>query len=160
MILQKEMIGNLFKELGNVKQTGKKVVYTFVPGNLSELIRSFDMLPVYPEINALQSGMRKKSDAYIREAEKWGHSEDVCTYVKCDIGMMLKGNIGPTGEKVPDPDLLLLSYTGCFTFLKWFENLEKLYPGVPVALIHTPYQENGEITAEMTEYMVKQLKMM
>ncbi|PKP32243.1 MAG: benzoyl-CoA reductase subunit B [Bacteroidetes bacterium HGW-Bacteroidetes-16] len=158
MILQKEMIGNLFKELGNVKQTGKKVVYTFVPGNLSELIRSFDMLPVYPEINALQSGMRKKSDAYIREAEKWGHSEDVCTYVKCDIGMMLKGNIGPTGEKVPDPDLLLLSYTGCFTFLKWFENLEKLYPGVPVALIHTPYQENGIITAEMTEYMVKQLK--
>ncbi|MAE07683.1 MAG: benzoyl-CoA reductase subunit B [Bacteroidetes bacterium] len=158
MILQKEMIGGLFKELGNAKQSGKKVVYTFVPGNLSELIRSFDMLPVYPEINALQSGMRKKSDEYIKEAEKWGHSEDVCTYVKCDVGMMLKGNIGPTGEKIPDPDLLLLSYTGCFTFLKWFENLERLYPGVPVALIHTPYQENGEITPEMTEYMVRQLK--
>ena len=158
MILQKEMIGGLFKELGRAKKTGKKVVYTFVPGNLSELIRSFDMLPVYPEINALQSGMRKKSGAYIRDAEKWGHSEDVCTYVKCDIGMMLNGNVGPTGEKIPDPDLLLLSYTGCFTFLKWFENLEKLYPGVPVALLHTPYQENGEITTEMTEYMVKQLK--
>jgi benzoyl-CoA reductase subunit B len=158
MILQKEMIGGLFKELGNTKESGKKVVYTFVPGNLSELIRSFDMLPVYPEINALQSGMRKMSGEYIREAEKWGHSEDVCTYVKCDIGMMLKGNIGPTGEKIPDPDLLLLSYTGCFTFLKWFENLEHLYPGVPVALIHTPYQENGEITSEMTDYMVKQLK--
>lgn len=158
MILQKEMIGGLFKELGNAKQSGKKVVYTFVPGNLSELIRSFDMLPVYPEINALQSGMRKKSKAYILDAENWGHSEDVCTYVKCDIGMMLNGNIGPTGEKIPDPDLLLLSYTGCFTFLKWFENLEKLYPGVPVALLHTPYQENAEITTEMTEYMVKQLK--
>ena len=158
MILQKEMIGGLFKELADVKNTGKKVVYTFVPGNLSELIRSFDMLPVYPEINALQSGMRKKSGDYIKEAENWGHSEDVCTYVKCDIGMMLKGNIGPTGEKIPDPDLLLLSYTGCFTFLKWFENLEKLYPGVPVALIHTPYQENGEITTDMTDYMVKQLK--
>ncbi len=158
MILQKEMVGGLFKELGNTKQSGKKVVYTFVPGNLSELIRSFDMLPVYPEINALQSGMRKKSGSYIKDAENWGHSEDVCTYVKCDIGMMLNGNIGPTGEKIPDPDLLLLSYTGCFTFLKWFENLEKLYPGVPVALIHTPYQENGEITSEMTDYMVKQLK--
>ncbi|NOX46215.1 MAG: benzoyl-CoA reductase subunit B [Chlorobi bacterium] len=158
MILQKEMIGGLFKDLGNAKESGKKVVYTFVPGNLSELIRSFDMLMVYPEINALQSGMRKKSDEYIKEAEKWGHSEDVCTYVKCDIGMMLNGNIGPTGEKIPDPDLLLLSYTGCFTFLKWFENLEKLYPGVPVALLHTPYQENGEITPEMTDYMVKQLK--
>lgn len=158
MVLQKEMIGNLFKDLSAAKETGKKVVYTFVPGNLSELIHTFDMLPVYPEINALQSGMRKKSGDYIKEAEKYGHSEDVCTYVKCDIGMMLNGNIGPTGEKIPDPDLLLLSYTGCFTFLKWFENLERLYPGVPVALLHTPYQEHSEITPEMTVYMVKQLK--
>lgn len=158
MILQKEMIGKLFKELSVANETGKKVVYTFVPGNLSELILAFDMLPVYPEINALQSGMRKKSDGYIREAEKFGHSEDVCTYVKCDIGMMLKGNIGPTGEKIPNPDLLLLSYTGCFTFMKWFESLEDLYPGVPVAMIHTPYQKDGEITEDMTQYMVKQLK--
>lgn len=158
MIIQKEMIGKLFKDLSTAKETGKKVVYTFVPGNLSELILAFDMLPVYPEINALQSGMRKKSGEYIHEAEKFGHSEDVCTYVKCDIGMMLKGNIGPTGEKIPDPDLLLLSYTGCFTFMKWFENLEDLYPGVPVAMLHTPYQQCGEITPEMTEYMVQQLK--
>jgi benzoyl-CoA reductase subunit B len=158
MVIQKEMISGLFQDLASAKETGTKVVYTFIPGNLSELIRAFDMLPVYPEINALQSGMRKKSGEYIKEAEKYGHSEDVCTYVKCDIGMMLKGNIGPTGEKLPDPDLLLLSYTGCFTFMKWFENLERMYPGVPVALIHTPYQGDGQITSEMTEYMVKQLK--
>ncbi|MGB5847442.1 MAG: 2-hydroxyacyl-CoA dehydratase, partial [Ignavibacteriaceae bacterium] len=158
MILQKEMVGKLFKDLSTAKETGKKVVYTFVPGNLSELIHAFDLLPVYPEINALQSGMRKKSGDYIREAEKYGHSEDVCTYVKCDIGMMLKGNIGPTGEKIPDPDLLLLSYTGCFTFLKWFESLEDLYPNVEIAMLHTPYQKDGEITEEMTQYMVKQLK--
>jgi benzoyl-CoA reductase subunit B len=158
MILQKEMVGKLFKDLSIAKETGKKVVYTFIPGNLSELIHAFDMLPVYPEINALQSGMRKLSGDYIREAEKHGHSEDVCTYVKCDIGMMLKGNIGPTGEKIPDPDLLLLSYTGCFTFMKWFESLEDLYPGVEIAMLHTPYQKDGEITEEMTNYMVKQLK--
>lgn len=158
MILQKNMIGKLFKDLSTSKETGKKVVYTFVPGNLSELIYAFDMLPVYPEINALQSGMRKTSGSYIREAEKHGHSEDVCTYVKCDIGMMLNGNIGPTGEKIPEPDLLLLSYTGCFTFMKWFENLEQLYPGVPIAMLHTPYQEKGEITDDMIQYMVKQLK--
>lgn len=158
MVIQKAMITRLFKELSASKETGKKVVYTFVPGNISELILSFDMLPVYPEINALQSGMRKKSGDYIRDAEQHGHSEDVCTYVKCDVGMMINGNIGPTGEKIPNPDLLLLSYTGCFTFLKWFETLERLYPGVPVALLHTPYQEAGKTTKEMTEYMVKQLK--
>jgi benzoyl-CoA reductase subunit B len=158
MVLQKEMLAKQFSELSLAKELGKKVVYTFVPGNLTELILSFDLLPVYPEINALQSGMRKKSGAYIRDAEKLGFSEDVCTYVKCDIGMMLNGNIGPTGEKLPDPDLLLLSYTGCFTFMKWFENLEKLYPGVPVAMLHTPYQEDGKITQEQIDYMMVQLK--
>lgn len=158
MILQKEMVEGLFNDLANVEKTGKKVCYTFVPGNLSELIRTFDMLPVYPEINALQSAMRKKSGGYIKEAERNAHSEDVCTYVKCDVGMMMKGNIGPTGTKIPEPDVLLLSYTGCFTFMKWFETLKREYPNAEVVMIHTPYQENAEITPEMTQYMVNQLK--
>ena len=156
MVLQKEMIAGLFNDLANAKELGKKVCYTFIPGNLSELIRTFDMLPVYPEINALQSAMRKKSASYIKEAEKNAHSEDVCTYVKCDVGMMMKGNIGPTGQKIPEPDVLLLSYTGCFTFLKWFETLKREYPNAKVIMVHTPYQENAEMTPEMTEYMVKQ----
>ncbi len=159
MILQKEMVERLFNDLDHAKESGKKVCYTFVPGNLSELIHCFDMLPVYPEINALQNAMRKKSGGYIKEAEKHAHSEDVCTYVKCDIGMMLKGNIGPTGTKIPEPDVLLLSYTGCFTFMKWFETLQRSYPNAEIIMLHTPYQENGEITAEMTEYMVNQLKL-
>jgi benzoyl-CoA reductase subunit B len=157
MELQKKMIGGHFKRLSSARENKKKVVYTFVPGNLNELIWSFDMLPVHNEINALQSGMRKKSGAFVQEAEKFGHSEDVCTYVKCDIGMLKRGNIGPTGEPVPEPDLLLLSYTGCFTFMKWFELLKEEYD-CPVAMLHTPYQGDGEITPEMTEYMVKQLR--
>ncbi len=158
MILQKEMIDGLFNDLANAKENGKKVCYTFIPGNLSELIRTFDLLPVYPEINALQSAMRKKSASYIKEAERNAHSEDVCTYVKCDVGMMMKGNIGPTGLKIPEPDILLLSYTGCFTFLKWFETLKREYPKAKVIMVHTPYQENAEMTPEMTQYMVKQFK--
>jgi len=158
MIIQKEMVSGLFNDLSKAKETGKKVCYTFIPGNLSELVRTFDMLLVYPEINALQSAMRKKSGGYIKEAEKNAHSEDVCTYVKCDVGMMLKGNLGPTGEKIPEPDVLLLSYTGCFTFMKWFETLKREYPNAEVIMIHTPYQENAEITPEMTQYMVKQFQ--
>jgi benzoyl-CoA reductase subunit B len=71
---------------------------------------------------------------------------------------MLKGNIGPTGQKIPDPDLLLLSYTGCFTFLKWFELLRDRYPNCPVAMLHVPYQGEGEYTPEMVKYVVDQLK--
>ncbi|MFQ5506654.1 MAG: benzoyl-CoA reductase subunit B, partial [Planctomycetota bacterium] len=139
------------------EETGEKCAYTFVPGNLTELMHAFDLLPVLPEINALQSGMRGKSREYISLAEKLGHSEDVCTYVKCDIGMMKSGNIGPTGERLPDPDLLLLSYTGCFTFMKWFEILGQEYD-CPVSMLHIPYQGDGAITDSMRRYVVDQLE--
>ena len=157
MTLQKEMIARHFERLEQAPATGEKVVYTFVPGNLTELILSFDALPVLPEINALQSGMRGKSREYIAEAEKAGHSEDVCTYVKCDLGMLRSGNIGPTGTRLPKPDLLLLSYTGCYTFMKWFELLREEYD-CPIVFFHVPYQGEGEVTAAHREYMVKQLK--
>jgi benzoyl-CoA reductase subunit B len=154
---QKNMIAAHFTRLAQAPETGDKNVYTFVPGNLTELIRSFDLLPVLPEINALQSAMRGKSREYIAVAEKLGHSEDVCTYVKCDLGMMKSGNIGPTGERLPKPDLLLLSYTGCFTFMKWFEILREEYD-CPVVMLHVPYQGDGTITDSMRRYVVDQLR--
>ncbi len=157
MLLQKEMIAGHYDALERAPEEGRKVVYTFVPGNLTELLRSFDLLPVLPEINALQSGMRKLSGTYIAEAEKHGHSEDVCTYVKCDIGMLKRGNLGPTGKKLPRPDLLLLSYTGCFTFMKWFELLRQEYD-CPVAMLHVPYQSEGRILDHHRSYVVEQLR--
>ncbi len=157
MQLQKSMIADHFDQLTRAHDLGKKVVYTFVPGNVTELLLNFDILPVLPEINALQSGMRQRSGQFILEAEKIGHSEDVCTYVKSDIGMLRSGNIGPTGQKLPEPDLLLLSYTGCFTFLKWFELLRKEYD-CPVAMMHVPYQGDGEFTPEQRKYVVDQIK--
>ncbi len=154
---QKQMIGGHFERLARAKEDGKKVVYTFVPGNLTELLGAFDILPVLPEINALQSGMRKKSGGYIATAEKAGHSEDVCTYVKCDVGQLKNGNFGPTGTKLPEPDLLLLSYTGCFTFMKWFEILKQEYK-CPVVMLQVPYQSEGEITPEMRRYVADQIR--
>lgn len=157
MVRQKKMLAEHFMELSQVRETGKKIAYTFVPGNLTELVRVFDMLPVYPEINALQSGMRMKSREYIHEAEEMGFSEDVCSYVKCDVGMMLQGNEGPTGQQLPPPDILLLSYTGCFVFMKWFETLKHLYPNAEIAMLHIPYQESGKIEPAMVEYIKDQL---
>lgn len=154
---QKTMIADYFSELGRAEAEGKKCVYTFVPGNLVELLHAFDVLPVLPEINALQSGMRGKSKDYIAIAEKLGHSEDVCAYVKCDIGMLKSGNVGPTGERLPKPDLLLLSYTGCFTFMKWFELLKEEYQ-CPVVMLHVPYQGEGVVTDSMRRYVVDQIK--
>ncbi|MCC7137202.1 MAG: benzoyl-CoA reductase subunit B [Planctomycetes bacterium] len=154
---QKTMIADHFTRLSRAPDTGEKCVYTYVPGNLTELLRAFGTLPVLPEINALQSGMRGKSRDFIALAEKTGHSEDVCAYVKSDIGMQAAGNVGPTGERLPKPDLLLLSYTGCFTFLKWFELLREQYQ-CPTVMLHVPYQGEGAITASMRKYVVDQIK--
>jgi len=154
---QKAMIASHFDRLAAAPQTGERCAYTFVPGNLTELLLSFDLLPVLPEINSLQSAMRGKSAEYISIAEKLGHSEDVCTYVKSDIGMLKSGNIGPTGQRLPNPDILLLSYTGCFTFMKWFELLREEYH-CPVVMLHVPYQADGHITDSMRSYVVEQLQ--
>ncbi|MCP4287003.1 MAG: benzoyl-CoA reductase subunit B [Gammaproteobacteria bacterium] len=157
MLKQKEMIARNYDELTSTAESGKKMVSTFVPGNLNELISCFGMLNNLPEINAINNGMRKKSGAMIMDAERGGHSEDVCTYVKADIGMMSKGNIAPNGKPMPAPDMLLLSYTGCFTFMKWFELLRHEY-GCETVMLQVPYTGDGVITDNMRDFVVKQLK--
>ena len=157
MVKQKNMIAANYDLLAEAQASGRKVVSTFVPGNLNELIMCFNMVNNLPEINALQNGMRKKSGAYIQEAEKRGHSEDVCAYVKADMGMIARGNIGPDGRPLPPPDLLLLSYTGCFTFMKWFELLRQHYK-CETAMLHVPYEGEGHASKAMVTYIVKQLQ--
>jgi len=157
MLLQKEMINRNYLELATAHKQGKKVAATFVPGNLNELVMCFDMARSLPETNALQNGMRKKSGKMIMDAERDGHSEDVCTYVKADLGAMLGGEIGPTGDPLPRPDLLLLSYTGCFTFMKWFELIRQKY-NCETTMLHVPYQGDGKISQNMRDYVVKQIK--
>ncbi len=157
MLKQKDMIARNYDALTSTADTGKKVASTFVPGNLNELIMCFDMLNNLPEINAINNGMRKKSGMMIMDAERRGHSEDVCTYVKADIGMMSKGNLAPNGKPLPPPDLLLLSYTGCFTFMKWFELLRHEY-GCETVMLQVPYTGDGVITENMRRFVVKQLR--
>ena len=154
---QKAMMAAHYDRLTDAPQSGAKVCSTFVPGNLNELISCFGLLNNLPEVNAIQNGLRRTSGQFVLEAEKMGHSEDVCTYVKSDIGMMAKGNLAPNGKKFPNPDVLLLSYTGCFTFMKWFELLREQYDCETI-MLHTPYMADGKVTPNMMEYMVKQLK--
>ena len=61
MVKQKEMIAGNYDRLTSTKESGEKVVSTFVPGNLNELIMCFDMVNNLPETNAIQNGMRKVS---------------------------------------------------------------------------------------------------
>ena len=109
MVKQKEMMAAHYDRLTSAPETGDKVAATFVPGNLNELLMCFDLLNNLPEVNAIQNGLRRVSGGFVLEAEKLGHSEDVCTYVKSDIGMMAKGNLAPNGKKFPNLSLIHIS---------------------------------------------------
>lgn len=154
---QKQLLTAWYERLQSAHDCGRKVAYLFVPGNIAEFLRVFDFELVFPEVNALQCGVRKTSGDLILKAEDIGYSPDVCGYVKNDIGMMLAGNIGPSGHTLPKPDLLLCTYCGCTTFIKWFEALSHFYD-VPLVMLDTPFTRSGKIDEADRKYLVDQLK--
>jgi benzoyl-CoA reductase subunit B len=117
----------------------------------------FDMVNNLPETNALQNGMRKVSGGMIMDAERDGAERRRTAPSQGRPGMMGRGNIAPNGKPMPAPDMLLLSYTGCFTFMKWFELLRHEYK-CPTVMLQIPYQGDGKITKNMRDFVVKQLK--
>ena len=53
--LQKDMMGRYFERVTRAAENGEgKAVYMLISGNPVELIQAFDLIPVYPEIDALQ----------------------------------------------------------------------------------------------------------
>ena len=108
-----------------------------ISGNCVELLRACHILPMFPEVTALQNAIRKKSLPLILKAEQAGYSSDNCAYVKADIGLFLDGGMGP-GKPIPFPTITVCNYVGCNVYVKWFEHLadvtriEALHAGRPV----------------------------
>ncbi|MBI2956176.1 MAG: 2-hydroxyacyl-CoA dehydratase [Acidobacteria bacterium] len=155
--LQKDLLANWYRRLENAPQEGTPVAYLFISGNIGELLRSFGFELVFPEVNALQCGIKKVAGDFILKAEDLGYSSDVCGYVKNDIGLATSGNRGPFGT-LPKPDLLVCNYSGCNTYIKWFEALAEIY-GARLFLLDVPYRRTGEEERrEDIEYVVAQLE--
>lgn len=113
------------------------VANIFVMGNAVEILRSFGFRLVFPEINSLQTGVRKMSAEYLRLSEDYGMSPDVCSYVKADVGLLLKEFSHPAGH-IPKPDLAVASNM-CGTFIKWAEIWER-WLKTPVFVLDLPGQ--------------------
>jgi benzoyl-CoA reductase subunit B len=155
--LQKKLLGDWYKRLEDAPRNGTPVAYMFISGNIAELVRSFGFELAFPEVNALQCGIKKVAGDFILKAEDLGYSSDVCGYVKNDIGLASSGNRGPFGT-LPKPDLLLCNYSGCNTYIKWFEALAEHY-GARLFLLDIPYRRTGdELRSEDIAYVVAQLE--
>lgn len=121
-----------FASLEAAAHEGRPAAYVFVMGSLSELLRCFDLPVVFPEINSLQTAVRRVAHEYLAEAEDYGYSPDICAYVKADVGLQLRGGAHPMGQ-VPRPALAVLT-NACNTYLKWAEIWERMYRTPVVAL--------------------------
>jgi benzoyl-CoA reductase subunit B len=131
--------GRLFREwfesLSHAPERGEKTAYVFVMGSISEILRAFDFQVSFPEINSLQTAVRRVAHEYLNTAEDYGYSPDICGYVKADVGMQLRGGEHPMG-KIPKPNLAVLT-NACNTYLKWAEIWERMYR-IPVFSLDIP----------------------
>src|SRR5574337_463539 len=129
-----------FQRLTEAPARGEKSAYVLVMGSLAEVLRVFDFHTVFPEINSLQTAVRRVAHEYLNIAEDYGYSPDICGYVKADVGVQLRGGQHPMG-KIPKPSLAVLT-NACNTYLKWGEIWERFYHA-PVFALDVPGSRNA-----------------
>jgi benzoyl-CoA reductase subunit B len=124
-----------FTDLTTAAAAGRGAAYVFVMGSLAELLRTFDLPIVFPEINSLQTAVRRVAHDYLAEAEEYGYSPDICGYVKADVATQLRGGVLPMG-KIPKPAVAVLT-NACNTYIKWAEIWERMH-GTPAFVLDVP----------------------
>ena len=130
-----QLMRDWFKDLDGAAERGEGAAYVFVMGSLAEILRSFGLHLVFPEINALQTAVRHVAHEYLGEAEEYGYSPDICGYVKADVAMHLRGGKHSMG-RIPKPALALAT-NACNTYVKWAEFWERYYK-TPVVTLDIP----------------------
>ncbi|MGH9931134.1 MAG: 2-hydroxyacyl-CoA dehydratase subunit D [Pyrinomonadaceae bacterium] len=124
-----------FTELNHTAALGGKAAYVFVMGSMAELLRVFDLPIVMPEINSLQTAVRRVAHEYLDQAEDYGYSPDICGYVKADVAVQLRHGEHPMG-RIPPPSLAVLT-NACNTYIKWAEIWERMYH-IPIFTLDIP----------------------
>ena len=124
-----------YADLTRAAEEDRGGAYVFVMGSLAELLRTFDLPIVFPEINSLQTAVRHVAAEYLNEAEDYGYSPDICGYVKADVATQLRGGQLPMG-RIPKPSIAVYT-NACNTYIKWAEIWERMY-GIPTFTLDVP----------------------
>lgn len=131
-----------FGSLSDVAEKGEKNAYVFVMGSMNEILKAFDLPVVFPEINSLQTAVRKVAHEFLDEAEDYGYSPDICGYVKADVAVQLRGGDHPMGQ-IPKPSLAVYT-NACNTYIKWAEIWERMYD-IPIFTLDVPGTRQGGV---------------
>jgi benzoyl-CoA reductase subunit B len=152
----RELMSAWMAELGQAEAEGRPTAALMISGNCVELLRACHLLPMFPEVTALQNAIRHKSLPLILKAEQAGYSSDNCAYVKADIGLCLDGGMGP-GKPIPFPTLTVCNYVGCNVYVKWFEHLADI-SGSRLFMLDVPFARTDAPSEADLRYVVGQLR--
>jgi len=130
-----ELFRQWFAQLNRTATEGGPAAYVFVMGSMSEIMRTFNLPVVLPEINSLQLAVRRVAHEYLNQAEDYGYSPDICGYVKADVAVQLRGGVHPMGQ-IPKPALAVFT-NACNTYIKWAEIWERMYH-IPIFTLDVP----------------------
>ena len=130
-----QLFRDWFSELNDVADQGGQSAYVFVMGSMAEVLRVFDLPVIFPEINSLQTAVRRVAHEYLNEAEDYGYSPDICGYVKADVAVQLRNGKHPMGQ-IPKPSIAVLT-NACNTYIKWAEIWERMYH-IPIFTLDVP----------------------
>ena len=125
-----------FDGLTEVAENDGKAAYVFVMGSLNEVLKSFDLPVVFPEINSLQTAVRRVAHEYLNVAEDARLLPDICGYVKADIRHAATGQGEHPMGKIPKPALAVYT-NACNTYIKWAEIWERTLQD-PIFTIDVP----------------------
>ncbi|MEK6797917.1 MAG: 2-hydroxyacyl-CoA dehydratase family protein [Planctomycetota bacterium] len=154
--LSRDIMTDWMSQLKSAAGNGVPSAYLMISGNCVEILRCFDILPVFPEINALQLAIRKNSLPYIIKSEEIGYASDNCAYVKADIGFTLCGGVGENGT-IPKPTVIICNFVGCNVYIKWFEHCAEIL-GVPMVMLDIPFVREEGPSREDVDYVMCQLR--
>jgi benzoyl-CoA reductase subunit B len=152
----RELMSSWMGELGRAEAEGRATAALMISGNCVELMRACHLLPMFPEVTALQHAIRHTSLPLILKAEQAGYSSDNCAYVKADIGLFLQGGMGP-GRPLPFPTLTVCNYVGCNVYVKWFEHLADV-SGSRLFVLDVPFARTDAPSEADVRYVVGQLR--
>ncbi|MGW8283298.1 MAG: 2-hydroxyacyl-CoA dehydratase subunit D [Gemmatimonadota bacterium] len=130
-----QLFRDWYADLTRAAEEDRGGAYVFVMGSLAELLRTFDLPIVFPEINSLQTAVRHVAAEYLNEAEDYGYSPDICGYVKADVATQMRGGMLPMGQ-IPRPAIAVYT-NACNTYIKWAEIWERMY-GIPTFTLDVP----------------------
>ncbi|MFQ5501145.1 MAG: 2-hydroxyacyl-CoA dehydratase subunit D [Phycisphaerae bacterium] len=154
--LSRDIMTDWMAQLKEATVTNSPSAYMMISGNCVEILRCFDILPVFPEVNALQLAIRKNSLPYIIKSEEIGYASDNCAYVKADIGYTLSGGVGLNGN-IPKPSFIVCNFVGCNVYIKWFEHCSSLLD-VPMIMLDIPFVREDMPSSDDVRYVMKQLQ--